>query len=35
MVAAVGNRVESLARSDFGGIRVDALASGRLALAER
>ena len=28
MVAAVGNRVESLARSDFGGVRVDALAPG-------
>ena len=28
MIAAAGNRVESLARSDFGGVRVDALASG-------
>ena len=28
MVAAVGNRVETLARSDFGGIRVDVLAPG-------
>ena len=28
MVAAAGNRVESLARSDFGGVRVDALAPG-------
>ena len=28
MVAAVGNRVESLGRSDFGGVRVDALAPG-------
>ena len=28
MVAAVGNRVESLARSDFGGVRIDALAPG-------
>ena len=26
--AAVGNRVEALARSDFGGVRVDALAPG-------
>ena len=28
MIAAVGNRVETLARSDFGGIRADALAPG-------
>jgi 16S rRNA pseudouridine516 synthase len=28
MVAAAGNRVEALARSDFGGVRVDALAPG-------
>ncbi len=28
MVAAVGNRVEALQRSDFGGVRVDALAPG-------
>jgi len=28
MIAAAGNRVESLARSDFGGVRVDALAPG-------
>jgi 16S rRNA pseudouridine516 synthase len=28
MVAAAGNRVESLARSDFGGVRIDALAPG-------
>ena len=28
MVAAAGNRVESLARSEFGGVRVDALAPG-------
>jgi 16S rRNA pseudouridine516 synthase len=28
MVAAVGNRVEALARSDFGGVHVDALAPG-------
>ena len=28
MVAAAGNRVETLARSDFGGIRTDALAPG-------
>jgi len=28
MVAAAGNRVESLARSDFGGVRIDALAAG-------
>ncbi|MCE9659263.1 MAG: pseudouridine synthase [Burkholderiales bacterium] len=28
MVAAVGNRVEALGRSDFGGVRVDALAPG-------
>jgi 16S rRNA pseudouridine516 synthase len=28
MVAAAGNRVETLARSDFGGIRADALAPG-------
>jgi 16S rRNA pseudouridine516 synthase len=28
MLAAVGNRVEALARSDFGGVRVDALAPG-------
>jgi len=28
MIAAVGNRVETLVRSDFGGIRVDALAPG-------
>ncbi len=29
MVAATGNRVEALARSDFGGVRVDDLAPGR------
>ena len=28
MIAAAGNRVETLARSDFGGIRADALAPG-------
>ncbi len=28
MLAAVGNRVEALGRSDFGGVRVDALAPG-------
>jgi 16S rRNA pseudouridine516 synthase len=28
MVAAAGNRVESLARSEFGGVRIDALAPG-------
>lgn len=28
MVAAAGNRVEALERSDFGGVRVDALAPG-------
>ncbi|MEO5882815.1 MAG: 16S rRNA pseudouridine(516) synthase [Caldimonas sp.] len=28
MIAAAGNRVESLGRSDFGGVRVDALAPG-------
>jgi 16S rRNA pseudouridine516 synthase len=28
MVAAVGNRVETLARSDFGGIRADGLGAG-------
>jgi len=28
MIAAAGNRVESLARSDFGGVRIDAMAPG-------
>ena len=28
MIAAAGNRVETLARSDFGGVRADALAPG-------
>jgi 16S rRNA pseudouridine516 synthase len=28
MIAAAGNRVESLGRSDFGGVRIDALAPG-------
>ena len=28
MVAAAGNRVEALARSDFGGVTLDALAPG-------